>query len=188
MLLRSAQPVERIYLPETLADMCDAVRRCAADGVSATISGARTGITGGAAPVESKAIISIEKFRALGELKRDDIDGRYYRSVGAGMTLADFQTQRHQYADGVKPRQLFYPIDPTETSAQIGGMIACNASGARTFRYGATRDWVRAVTVVFANGECATIRRGEIIASDSCFLLEASDGQQIGRASCRERV
>ncbi|MFH1377262.1 MAG: FAD-binding oxidoreductase [Planctomycetota bacterium] len=173
-----APPVERIYLPETVAQVCNAVTACAADGVPLAISGARTGLTGGASPVGARAILSTEKFKSLGSVGWDAVKRQHYRAVGAGMTLADFQAERHQYSDGQTKIDLFYPIDPTETSAQIGGTIVNNASGARTFRYGATRDWVRAVTVVLANGEFVQLRRGDVIASDGMFVLESSTGNR----------
>lgn len=173
-----ARPVERIYLPETIAQVCDAVKSCSADGLPLAISGARTGLTGGASPVGARAILSIEKLRSLGGVGWDSHKRQHYRSVGAGMTLADFQASRHQYSDGQTKVDLFYPIDPTETSAQIGGTIVNNASGARTFRYGATRDWVRALTLVLANGEYVHLRRGNVTAEDGRFVLESSSGNR----------
>jgi D-lactate dehydrogenase (cytochrome) len=62
-------------------------------------------------------------------------------------------------------RNLFYPVDPTETGAAIGGTVATNASGARSMRYGSTRRWVRALTLVLADGTIARIRRGEVAAA-----------------------
>ena len=60
----------------------------------------------------------------------------------------------------------FYPPDPTETGASIGGNIACNASGSRSFRYGATRAWVERLRVVLADGRMLDIGRGEPIDFD----------------------
>ena len=60
----------------------------------------------------------------------------------------------------ISPRQ-FYAPDPTETGASVGGSIATNASGSRSFLYGATRRHVRALRVVLASGEALVLRRGE---------------------------
>ena len=67
----------------------------------------------------------------------------------------------------MEPHIYFYPPDPTETSASLGGTVATNASGARTYRYGPTRDWVRGLRVVLANGEILNIPRGKYFASPS---------------------
>ena len=53
-----------------------------------------------------------------------------------------------------------YPPVPTFTGAFVGGIVATNAAGAATFKYGTTRDWVRALTVVLANGDVLDIERG----------------------------
>jgi D-lactate dehydrogenase (cytochrome) len=57
---------------------------------------------------------------------------------------------------------LFYPPDPTEWSCAIGGTLATNASGARTFKYGATRAYVRNLQLALTTGDVIELRRGEI--------------------------
>jgi len=52
-------------------------------------------------------------------------------------------------------------------SASLGGTVATNASGARTFRYGPTRDWVRGIRAMLANGESMDLPRGKYFASPS---------------------
>jgi FAD/FMN-containing dehydrogenase len=59
------------------------------------------------------------------------------------------------------PSKQFYAPDPTEWGASIGGTIATNASGSRSFQYGDTRRHVRALHVVLASGELLPLRRGE---------------------------
>ena len=76
-----------------------------------------------------------------------------YATCGAGVLLRDLQA-------AVAPRQ-FYAPDPTEASASIGGSIATNASGSRSFLYGPTRRHVRALRVVLMDGTALDLRRGE---------------------------
>jgi FAD/FMN-containing dehydrogenase len=57
---------------------------------------------------------------------------------------------------------LFAPDPTSEEESTIGGAIACNASGARTFKYGATRRHVRALKVVMASGELLEFRRSDL--------------------------
>jgi len=72
-----------------------------------------------------------------------------------------------------------FPVDPTEMSAWLGGIVACNASGAKTFKYGAVRDWVMRIRVVLANGDILDIKRGDVISSDGKFIITTSDGTDI---------
>src|SRR5207247_9419554 len=71
----------------------------------------------------------------------------------AGVRLADLQ----KFVDS---EGLFYPPDPTERSCYLGGTVATNASGARTFKYGPTRQYVQRLKIVLATGEVIDLRRG----------------------------
>lgn len=89
----------------------------------------------------------------------------------AGVSLAALQ-------DALDAHQLWYPPVPTYAGAFVGGCVATNAAGAATFKYGTTRDWVVAITVVLANGEVLDIRRGEVHASDEgLFEIATADGK-----------
>jgi FAD/FMN-containing dehydrogenase len=97
-------------------------------------------------------VLSLEKFTRL------DVH-RGYAVAGAGVLLRDV------HAAALASGQ-FYPPDPTETGASIGGTIACNASGSRSFRYGATGAWVERLRVVLADGRILDIGRGDPIDFD----------------------
>ena len=84
--------------------------------------------------------------------------------VPAGIRL--FELDQALAGDGV-----FYPPDPTETTAMLGGTIATNASGARSYRYGATRNWVEALLVVPVGGDPVWVRRGEWVARNGNLPL-----------------
>src|SRR5262249_32462277 len=79
--------------------------------------------------------------------------------AGAGVLLRDV------HAGAQRAGQLYTP-DPTETGASIGGNIATNASGSRSFRYGPTRRWVERLRVVLADGRLMDVGRGEPIDFD----------------------
>lgn len=56
---------------------------------------------------------------------------------------------------------LSFPVDPSSGAfATLGGMVACNAAGPRSLRFGATREWVNGLDCIFADGTRAWIRRG----------------------------
>jgi glycolate oxidase len=51
----------------------------------------------------------------------------------------------------VQEHDLFYPPDPGEKTATIGGNINTNAGGMRAVKYGVTRDYVRGLEIVLPN-------------------------------------
>ena len=62
---------------------------------------------------------------------------------------------------GARAQGLRFPVDPSSGAfCTIGGMIATNASGARTLKFGATRAWVTGLDCVFSDGSRAWVRRG----------------------------
>ncbi len=94
--------------------------------------------------------------------------------AGAGVALVDLQ--RTLTAHG-----LYYPPVPTFDGAFVGGTIATNAAGAATFKYGSTRQWVEAITVVLADGSLLRLQRGDVTASDEGWFDIAGPGGQLAR-------
>ena len=172
-----ASRITALYLPETVAEVAMAV---AGSSGPLAISGGRTGIAGGAVPDDGASLLVLDRLRPRPVLRRH-ADGWSLR-VGAATTLAEIDAclrqGDHDAPDGLPPAPLFYPVDATESSAQIGGTIATNASGARSFAYGPTRSWVRAVEVVLADGRVLALRRGAVRADDAGFALVLADGSQ----------
>ncbi|MFW9851680.1 MAG: FAD-binding oxidoreductase, partial [Candidatus Thorarchaeota archaeon] len=70
----------------------------------------------------------------------------------------------------------YYPVDPTEMTASIGGTIAANASGARSFKYGPTRSWIRRIRVILGSGDVLDIKRGDYKAVNNTFIIKTSSG------------
>lgn len=146
---------EKLFLPETTEEVAAILREANATSTQVSVSGSRTGTVGGAVPFGG-IIISLERLNKIKLIDKDD----KIAVVEAGVILVDLQNR-------VESDGLYYPPDPTEWSCQIGGTVATNASGARSFKYGATRDFVTALKVVFANGEIFDIRRGEYVDNGS---------------------
>ena len=144
----------RVLIPESTEETAAALASASRDGTHVTIAGAGTGVVGGRVPLGG-VVISTEKLNHIGEIVRNGSDGR--ATAGAGVVLADFQRE-------TRARELLYPPDPTEASCFLGGTIATNASGARTFKYGPTRDYVRRLKIALASGDVLDLRRGEIFA------------------------
>lgn len=139
---------DRICVPGDEAELLAALAEAKAAGAPVTIAGGGSGLTGGRVP-SSGWLISMEKFRRL-EI------GAGKATVGAGVTLQDLHA-------AAKAAGQFYPPDPTETMAFLGGTIACNSSGSRSFMYGATRQWIERLRVALVDGTVIDVRRGETI-------------------------
>lgn len=172
----SGTGAERVYLPEGARDVVSALREANSGAEPVTLSGGRTGIVGGAVPVDSRWVLSFSRMSRLFEVSVDEATGEPCARVEAGMSLAALAEGLASFEWSGLPgeagsRRWFYPVDPTEATALAGGTVATNASGARSYRYGPTRAWVRGLGVVFADGSPARIRRGEVRARGG--VLEA---------------
>lgn len=142
---------EKLLVPSSETELIEIVREGAASATPLTMAGSGSGLTGGRCPLGGWQI-SMEKFQKL-----EVGDG--IAVVGAGVRLEDLHA-------AAKAAGQFYPPDPTETLASIGGTIACNASGSRSFKYGATRRWIESLRVVLADGSVLDVKRGDKIPFD----------------------
>jgi D-lactate dehydrogenase (cytochrome) len=124
--------------------------------------GAQSSLTGGATP-RGEVLLNTS------HLNRILATGDDWVRVEAGMTLVDLDAALAKVGK-------HYPPVPTFTGAFVGGIVATNAAGAATFKYGTTRDWVRGLTVVLANGDILDIERGRTRAHpDGFFEIVLSD-------------
>ena len=157
----------KLFIPETEDEIAEMLREANTANTPVTISGARTGTVGGAIPFGG-FIISLERFKKIKKIDK----ASYSAIVEPGVMLADFQR-------AVEAEGMFYPPDPTEWSCQIGGTVATNASGARSFKYGATREYVRRLELVLADGDTVSVRRGESLADSGGITLTTNGGRTI---------
>lgn len=142
---------EKLFIPETAEEIAEILKEANEKNIPVTVSGARTGLVGGAIPFGGY-VVSLEKFNKIEKIEKTENGGTAI--VGAGFMLNDFQKE-------TESRGLFYPPDPTEWSCQLGGTVATNASGSRSFKYGATRRYVERLRVVTPTGEILNLKRGE---------------------------
>lgn len=112
-----------------------------ANKISVTPRGAGTNLVGSTVPQNGGIIIDFSKMNKILEFDADT----FTATVESGILLKDFQAF-------VESKGFFYPPDPGEKSASVGGNIATNAGGMRAVKYGVTRDYVRGLEVVLADG------------------------------------
>jgi D-lactate dehydrogenase (cytochrome) len=184
----TAPRADALLWPETEADVLAALALARERGWPVTVSAARTGIVAASVPLSGGMVLSLEKMSMLKELVHHPATDTWSLMVEPGALLCGIQESadnnfyfytsrwpaRAQAAVAVlkeRKLRLFYPPDPTEMSATIGGTVATNASGARTFKYGATRPFVRRLRVALADGTVLDIPRGAVLARDGVLTI-----------------
>ena len=139
---------EGVARPTTEAEVVDILRTAHADRTAITAAGGQTSTTG--ASISDKGILlSLRGLTEIGAVDRERLTVR----VQAGVILGDLK--RRLAEEGL----LFAPDPTSEEDVTVGGAIACNASGARSLLYGATRPHVAALRVAMADGSIHELRR-----------------------------
>jgi FAD/FMN-containing dehydrogenase len=134
--------------PTSAAEVSELLREASANRTSVTAAGGQSSMTGGSI-TDQGVLLSLRGLDKILDL--DPIAGRV--RVEPGIGVADLKRKLAEQGF------LFAPDPTSEEEASLGGSIACNASGARSLRYGATRQHVTALTVVLASGETIELRR-----------------------------
>lgn len=179
--------VDRVYRPGSGEEVAAVVTMASREGARLTVSGARTGIVGGAVPGPIEAggcrwLLSLERMDRILGWRQDAGDGTPAVRVQAGValsTLAQAVREEETLPGPPTGSRWMYPVDPTEWSASVGGTIATNASGARSYRYGPTGSWVRALRVVLADGSLVEVRRGEVAAREGRLRWPRAFGDRV---------
>jgi D-lactate dehydrogenase (cytochrome) len=160
----------RVVFPENAAEVAEVLAAATSEKTPVTISGAGTGTVGGRVPFGG-IVIATDRLNEIKSIVRDELGGRAV--AGAGVILRDLQR-------AVESEGLLYPPDPTERGCFLGGNVATNASGARTFKYGPTRNYVERLTIALATGEVLDLRRGELHAdANGRFRIPLQSGRTI---------
>jgi FAD/FMN-containing dehydrogenase len=133
-----------VIRPANTEEVAAVVRLCAAAGVPIVTQGGNTSMVGGAVPNEdgSELILSTARLNRVREL--DPID--MTMTIEAGVTLKAAQRAAAE-------RGCLLPLSiSSEGTAQIGGVLAVNAGGNNTVRYGNARDLVLGLEAVLPDG------------------------------------
>ncbi|MBR5554382.1 FAD-binding protein [bacterium] len=105
--------------------------------------GAGTNVVGACSVEHGGIILNFSKMNKILEINRQNMTAR----VQAGVIVGELQKQVEKFG-------LYYPPDPSNLAVStIGGSIAQSSGGAKTFKYGSTKDYVIDMKVVMANGE-----------------------------------
>jgi FAD/FMN-containing dehydrogenase len=139
---------DAVARPRTADEVAEVIRQAGADGTTVTAAGGQSSMTGGSI-TDHGTLLSLRGMARILDVDRTRMTAR----VEPGILVGDLK--RALAAEGL----LFAPDPTSEDEAALGGAIACNASGARSLRYGATRRHVTGLSVVLASGEQIELSR-----------------------------
>jgi glycolate oxidase FAD binding subunit len=137
-------PVGRVARPGSVSEAGQVLAAATADGLAVTFVGGASKLGLGNPPERSDLIVSTERLDQVLEHAAGDL----VVQVQGGARLADLQA-------ALAPAGQWLALDPPESGATVGGVVAANASGPRRLRYGTVRDLIIGITVVLADGTVA---------------------------------
>ena len=158
---------EVVVWPLSSAEISQILKMANEDRIPVTPWGAGTSLEGNPIPVEGGIVLDFQQMNRILELRTEDLQVR----VEAGVIYKELNQTLSRHG-------LFFPPDPG-ASATIGGMVGNNASGIRTIKYGATKDFILSMVVVLPSGEIIHVGTNAIKTSsgyDLCRLFVGSEG------------
>lgn len=157
---------EMVIWPETTQEIAAILSYANSRCLPVTGWGAGSSLEGNPIPVKGGIVLSFARMNRILDVREDD----FQVDVQPGVVYKDMN-------HNLRHSGLFFPPDPG-AAATIGGMIANNASGTRTVRYGSTKDYVQKLTVVLANGEIIHVGNRASKSSSGFDLLHLFVGSE----------
>jgi D-lactate dehydrogenase (cytochrome) len=149
-----------IIWPKTTAEVSRILAFAYGEEIPVTPWGAGTSTEGNPVPTQGGLVVDLIRMDRILAIRPLDLQA----DVQPGVLRKTLNRQ-------CGPQGLFFPPDPG-ADATIGGMIANNASGIQTVKYGATKDYVMQLTVVLPGGEVVTT---------GCKAPKSSSGYDLAR-------
>ncbi|RLE77504.1 MAG: hypothetical protein DRJ44_01830 [Thermoprotei archaeon] len=153
-------PVTDVILvkPKTTREVAAILKLANREKIPVFPRGGGTGLVGGCIPTKRGIILSLERMDDI-EIDRENL----MAIVGAGVTLG-------KLIEEADKADLLFPPHPGDEGAQIGGLIACNAGGARAVKTGVMRNYVKGIEVVLPTGEVLNLG-GKLIKNNTGYSL-----------------
>ena len=184
--------MDSISFPAGERDIRDQLALMNTKKTPVTVQGARTGLAGGAVP-QGGHTINLNRMMKITGLRREG--EAFFLICQPGVLMREHiwpaANAKEFETDGWSDESLraleeftaagayLFTPDPSEPTVTIGGMVACNASGARSFLYGPTRPHVERLRVVLIDGDILDLKRGRERADGRTFRLETEGGRVI---------
>ena len=166
-------PIYGKYLPEavcfveTTEETAAIMKLCHDNKIPVTVRGAGTGLVGGCVPVHGGIVLCTAKMNRILSYDMNNL----VVHTQPGVLLCDLAADALAHG-------LMYPPDPGEKTATVGGNVSTNAGGMRAVKYGVTRDYVLAMTVVLPNGEIMKLGKTVCKTSSGYSLLHLMIGSE----------
>ena len=161
------------FLPEAVLqaasteDVQAVLKYCNERHIAVTPRGAGTGLCGGCVAIHGGVVLSTEKMKKVLEVDTRNMTA----TVEPGVLLMEFPKS-------LEGTGLFYPPDPGEKTATMGGNAMTNAGGMRAVRYGVTRDYVLGMQVVLADGSLLELGGKTVKTSSGYSLIDLMIGSE----------
>ena len=151
----------------TTQDVSDVLRYCNEQRIAVTPRGAGTGLCGGCVATDGGVVLSTEKMKRVLEVDQKNMTA----TVEPGVLLMEFPK-------ALEGTGLFYPPDPGEKTATMGGNAMTNAGGMRAVRYGVTRDYILGMELVLPTGDVIELGGKTVKCSSGYSLLNLLIGSE----------
>lgn len=158
---------EAVLLAQNTDEISAVLHYCCQKGIAVTPRGAGTGLCGGCVAVRGGIVLSTERMKRVLEVDEKNMTA----TVEPGVLLMEFPK-------ALEGTGLFYPPDPGEKTATMGGNAMTNAGGMRAVRYGVTRDYVLGMEVVLSSGEILTLGGKNVKTSSGYSLIDLLVGSE----------
>lgn len=166
-------PIYGKYFPEvvceveTTEEVSAIMKVCSANKIPVTPRGAGTGLVGGCVPLVGGVIVCTKRMNKILSYDMNNL----VVHIQPGVLLQDLAADALAHG-------LMYPPDPGEKTATVGGNVSTNAGGMRAVKYGVTRDYVLAMTVVLPSGEIMKLGKTVCKTSSGYSLLHLMVGSE----------
>lgn len=144
----------------TTGEVSSIMKYACENNIPVVARGSGTGLVGASVAIYGGIMINLSKMNKILELDEENLT----LTVEPGVLLMEI-------SKFVQDHDLFYPPDPGEKTATIGGNINTNAGGMRAVKYGVTRDYIRGLEIVLPNGSIITAG-GKVVKNSSGYSIK----------------
>ena len=166
---------EAVLQAESAEEVCRVLRYCNERHIPVTPRGSGTGLCGGCVAIYGGVVLSTERMKKVLEVDEKNMTA----TVEPGVLLMEFPKS-------LEGTGLFYPPDPGEKTATMGGNAMTNAGGMRAVRYGVTRDYILGMDVALADGTLLHLGGKTVKTSSGYSLIDLMIGSEgtLGFLTC----